>query len=78
VRKVERFELADLETIFLNEMGDLPLELQVELLLVLQVREFERLGNSDTIKVDVKIIATTNRNLEEAIGKGTFREDLYY
>ncbi len=78
MRKVERFELADLETIFLNEMGDLPLELQVELLRVLQAREFERLGNSDTIKVDVKIIAATNRNLEAAIEKGTFREDLYY
>ncbi len=77
-RKIGRFELADSGTIFLDEIGDLPLELQAKLLRVLQEGEFERLGNSNTIKVDVRIIAATNRSLEEAIEKGTFREDLYY
>lgn len=73
-----RFELADGGTIFLDEIGDLPLSTQVKLLRVLQEREFERLGGSKTIKVNVRIIAATNRNLEELIEKGEFREDFYY
>lgn len=77
-RKIGRFELANKGTIFLDEIGDLPMELQVKLLRVLQSGEFERLGNSKTINVDIRIIAATNRNLEKAIEKGTFREDLYY
>jgi formate hydrogenlyase transcriptional activator len=77
-RKTGRFELADKGTIFLDEIGDLPLELQSKLLRVLQEGEFERLGNPATIKVDVRIIAATNRNLTEEVKKGTFREDLYY
>ncbi|MEA3296241.1 MAG: sigma 54-interacting transcriptional regulator [candidate division Zixibacteria bacterium] len=78
IRKIGRFELADRGTIFLDEIGDLAIELQVKLLRVLQDGEFERLGNSKTIKVNVRIIAATNRDLEKALAKGTFREDLYY
>ncbi len=77
-RKIGRFELADGGTIFLDEIGDLSLDLQVKLLRVLQEGEFERLGNPKTIKVDVRVIAATNRNLEQAITNGTFREDLFY
>ena len=77
-RKIGRFELADKGTIFLDEIGDLPLELQTKLLRVLQEGEFERLGNSRTIAVDVRVIAATNRNLEKEIDQGAFREDLYY
>ena len=77
-RQIGRFELADGGTIFLDEIGDLPLELQCKLLRVIQDGEFERLGSSRTIKVDVRIIAATNRNLKEEIRNGTFREDLYY
>ena len=77
-RRIGRFEQADQGTIFLDEIGDLSLPLQVKLLRVLQEREFERVGSSQTLKVDVRVIAATNRNLEEAIQKGTFREDLYY
>lgn len=77
-RKIGRFELADGGTIFLDEIGDLPMELQVKLLRVLQEGEFERLGNSNTFKIDVRIIAATNRNLQQAIETGKFREDLYY
>ncbi len=73
-----RFELADGGTIFLDEIGDLPLSTQVKLLRVLQEREFERIGGSKTIKVDVRIVAATNRNLEELIENGDFREDFYY
>ena len=73
-----RFELAHKGTIFLDEIGELPLELQSKLLRVIQEGEFERLGSENTIKVDVRIIAATNRNLEEAIKKNQFREDLYY
>ena len=76
--KAGRFELADGGTIFLDEIGDLPLELQAKLLRVLEEGEFERLGNPHTIKVDVRIIAVTNRNLENAVKEGDFREDLYY
>ena len=77
-RKLGRFELADGGTIFLDEIGDLPLGLQIKLLRVLEEGEFERLGNPKTIRVDVRIIATTNRDLEKALETGRFREDLYY
>lgn len=77
-QKIGRFELADGGTIFLDEIGDLPLGLQAKLLRVLQEGEFERLGNPKTMKVDTRVIAATNRNLEAAIEKGDFREDLFY
>ena len=77
-RKIGRFELADGGTIFLDEIGELPVELQAKLLRVLQDGEFERLGSTKTMKVDVRVIAATNRNLELAIEKREFREDLYY
>ncbi|MFT6319361.1 MAG: PAS domain S-box-containing protein [Granulosicoccus sp.] len=77
-QRVGRFELADGGTIFLDEIGELPIDLQSKLLRVLQEGEFERLGSARTIKVDVRIIAATNRDLPEEIGKGNFREDLYY
>jgi formate hydrogenlyase transcriptional activator len=77
-RQVGRFELADGGTIFLDEVGDLPLKLQAKLLRVLQEGEFERLGSGKTIKVDVRVIAATNRNLAEAMQRGRFRPDLYY
>ena len=77
-KKIGRFELADVGTIFLDEIGDLPLELQAKLLRVLQEGEFERLGNPNTIKVNTRVIAATNRDLEAAIDKGDFREDLFY
>lgn len=73
-----RFELADGGTIFLDEIGDFPPTAQIRLLRVLQEREFERVGGAEPIKVNVRVIAATNRNLEEAIQKGQFREDLYY
>ena len=72
------FELADGGTIFLDEIGEMPLELQSKLLRVVQDGEFERLGSPRTIKVDVRIIAASNRNLEEEIKNGRFREDLFY
>ena len=77
-RKIGRFELADGATLFLDEIGELPLELQVKLLRVLQEGEFERLGSSQTRKVDVRIIAATNRNLKAEVHNGLFREDLWY
>ncbi len=77
-KKIGRFELADGGTIFLDEVGELPVELQAKLLRVLQEGEFERLGNPKTLKVNVRVIAATNRNLEQAIEKKEFREDLYY
>jgi PAS domain S-box-containing protein len=77
-RQVGRFEIANGSTLCLDEIGELPLELQAKLLRVIQHHEFERLGSSHTIKVDVRIIATTNRDLEEAIRNGLFRQDLYY
>ena len=73
-----RFELADGGTIFLDEIGDLPLTLQPKILRVLQEKEFERVGGERTIKVDVRLIAATSRNLEELVSSGKFREDLYY
>ena len=77
-RKQGRFELANGGTIFLDEIGELPPELQVKLLRVIQENEFERIGGSKTIKVDVRIIAATNRNLKVEVEKGSFREDLWY
>lgn len=77
-RKPGKFELANKGTIFLDEIGDIPLILQSKLLRVIQEREIERLGGAHPIKVDVRIIAATNRNLEEEVKKGSFREDLYY
>ena len=77
-RQVGRFEIAHGSTICLDEIGELPLELQAKLLRVIQHNEFERLGSSHTIKVDVRIIATTNRDLDEEVRKGRFRQDLYY
>jgi formate hydrogenlyase transcriptional activator len=77
-RQVGRFEVANGSTLCLDEIGELPLELQAKLLRVIQHSEFERLGSSRTIKVDVRIIATTNRDLEEEVRKGRFRQDLYY
>jgi transcriptional regulator with GAF, ATPase, and Fis domain len=73
-----RFEVANGSTLCLDEIGELPLELQGKLLRVIQHNEFERLGSSQTIKVDVRIVATTNRNLEEEVRNGRFRQDLYY
>ncbi len=73
-----RFELADGGSIFLDEIGDLPSHLQVKLLRVLQEREFERVGSSRPIKVDVRLLAATHRNLEALVREGRFREDLYY
>ena len=77
-RKIGRFELADGGTIFLDEIGDLPLELQSKLLRVLQEGELERVGGNSTIRVDVRVIAATNRNLADSITAGEFREDLFY
>ncbi|PIE32896.1 DNA-binding response regulator [candidate division KSB3 bacterium] len=77
-RQIGRFELADGTTLFLDEIGEMPLELQAKLLRVLQDGEFERLGNPRTIKVDVRVIAATNRNLEREMRAGRFRQDLYY
>ena len=77
-RRVGRFEVADGSTICLDEIGEMPIEMQAKLLRVIQHQEFERLGSSHTMKVDVRIIATTNRNLEEEVKKGRFREDLFY
>jgi PAS domain S-box-containing protein len=77
-RRIGRFELAHRGTMFLDEIGELPLELQSKLLRVLQDGEFERLGGTQTFSVDVRIIAATNRNLEELKETGAFREDLYY
>jgi len=77
-RRLGRFEMADGGTLFLDEVGDLPLDVQVKLLRVLQERELERVGGAETIRVDVRIISATHRDLEKQIADGTFREDLYY
>jgi len=77
-KQIGRFELADGGTIFLDEIGEMPLELQCKLLRIIQDGEFERLGNPRTIKTDVRIIAASNRNLEEEVKNGKFREDLFY
>src|SRR6195256_3210458 len=76
--KQGKFELADKGTLFLDEIGDVPPAIQVKLLRVLQEREFERLGGTRTVKVDVRLIAATNRDLREDLEQGKFREDLYY
>ena len=77
-QRIGRFEQAHKSTLFLDEVGDMPLELQAKLLRVLQERELQRLGSSETIKVDVRIIAATNVDLLERVREGRFREDLYY
>jgi transcriptional regulator with GAF, ATPase, and Fis domain len=77
-RRAGRFELADGGTLFLDECGDLPMEVQVKLLRVLQEREFERVGGSETLRVDVRVVSATHRDLEALIAGGKFREDLYY
>jgi transcriptional regulator with GAF, ATPase, and Fis domain len=77
-RQIGRFELADRSTIFLDEIGDLPADIQVKLLRVLEERQIERLGSPRSIPVDVRIIAATHRNLEKRIEENAFREDLFY
>jgi transcriptional regulator with GAF, ATPase, and Fis domain len=77
-RRLGRFELAEGGTIFLDEIGELPLETQIALLRVLQEREFERVGGAKTIRADVRVIAASNRDLQKSIDAGTFRSDLYY
>jgi PAS domain S-box-containing protein len=77
-RRIGRFELAHGGTIFLDELGEVPMDVQVKLLRVLQEREFERIGGNQTIKVDVRVVAATNRDLPKAIRDGAFRADLYY
>lgn len=77
-RRIGKFELANNSTLFLDEIGEMPLETQVKLLRVLQERELERVGGKSTLKVDVRIIAATNRNLEDEVKEGRFRSDLYY
>ena len=77
-RQIGRFEIADGSSIFLDEIGEMPLEVQAKLLRVLQEGQFERLGNPQTISVNVRIIASTNRDIARAAADGQFREDLYY
>jgi formate hydrogenlyase transcriptional activator len=77
-QKIGRFEMADKGTLFLDEVGDIPSALQPKLLRVLQEQEFERLGSGQTHKVDVRLLAATNRNLENMVARGRFRSDLYY
>jgi DNA-binding NtrC family response regulator len=77
-KRIGKFERADKGTLFLDEVGEMPVELQVKLLRVLQEKEIERVGGRDTIKVDVRIIAATNKNLEKEVAEGRFRLDLYY
>src|SRR5664279_3787319 len=76
--RLGRFEQANRSTIFLDEIGDMPLELQAKLLRVLQEREIQRLGSSETVQVDVRVVAASNANLLDLVRQGRFREDLYY
>src|SRR6201993_83984 len=77
-KKVGRMELADKGTLFMDEVGDIPLDLQPKLLRVLQDHEFERLGSNRTVRVDLRLIAATNRDLSQRVEEGEFRSDLYY
>ena len=77
-RKIGRFEAANYGTLFLDEIGDIPLELQTKLLRVLQEREFERLGGVQTLRVNVRLVAPTNRDLAALVSEERFRSDLYY
>lgn len=77
-KRIGKFEKADKGTIFLDEIGEMPIELQVKLLRVLQEKEIERIGGVETIKTDVRVIAATNKNLEKEVAEGRFRLDLYY
>jgi transcriptional regulator with GAF, ATPase, and Fis domain len=77
-RRIGKFELANQSTLFLDEIGEMPLEAQSKLLRVIQERELERVGGKQTIKIDVRLIVATNRNLEEEVKAGRFRADLYY
>jgi transcriptional regulator with GAF, ATPase, and Fis domain len=77
-RRIGRFEMASGSSLFLDEVGEIPLEVQVSLLRVMQEREFERLGGTQTIQTDVRLIAATNRDLHDAIADGSFRSDLFY
>ncbi|KPL08152.1 hypothetical protein AMJ85_08710 [candidate division BRC1 bacterium SM23_51] len=77
-RRLGRFELADGGTLFLDEIGEIPLSMQVALLRVLETREFMRVGGQEPVRIEVRLIAATNRNLEQAVAEGRFREDLYY
>ncbi|KJR43876.1 two component, sigma54 specific, Fis family transcriptional regulator [Candidatus Magnetoovum chiemensis] len=77
-KRIGRFELADKGTLFIDEIGDMPPSIQIKLLRVLQEKEFERVGGNETIKVDVRILSATNKDLKKLIQQGMFREDLYY
>ncbi len=77
-QKVGRFEQADGGTIFLDEIDDIPLDLQVKLLRAIEEREIERVGGKETIKIDIRVIASTKKDLKQLVNEGKFREDLYY